>query len=414
MSFITVFDLHTSLSSWTFFTCLSALILFTMTLSSNWWHSVSNLNFMPNHAQFCWHLHDHISLKDLDCYFYPILLQSQFTGYRHHFPRKRYSSNHPEHVTTQGGRQCWQWRDRRQTQRSSSNKTSDPTGRRYRPLLAGEVRETCKSENMQLTTIEQCIWQIWLLKWMVCSNLIWTRTTANTNRILRMSVHSHEPSHSSLTFSVMAVLSAMKYCLADSSDHTNLWLAFFFMPFGLFFDFFDGKVARWRQKSSLMGQELDSLADLVWPVSLIFHPADNGRYHSVLHQLQLVSQSVSAHSSIPSSSPFTSSVVWHVSQDSMLQWQCFQKTRQANHNTLKEHQSLSHASHHLRSWQPLHQWVWYTTTYHLVSCLQVHLSSFIQLLYSSSSTVVSWQAKHWEFQNLDQRFQRFQRLDHLE
>lgn len=36
-----------------------------------------------------------------------------------------------------------------------------------------------------------------------------------------------------------------------------------FMPFGLFFDFMDGKVARWRKKSSLMGQELDSLADLV-------------------------------------------------------------------------------------------------------------------------------------------------------
>ena len=35
------------------------------------------------------------------------------------------------------------------------------------------------------------------------------------------------------------------------------------MPFGLFFDFMDGKVARWRGKSSLMGQELDSLADLV-------------------------------------------------------------------------------------------------------------------------------------------------------
>ena len=29
------------------------------------------------------------------------------------------------------------------------------------------------------------------------------------------------------------------------------------------FDFFDGKVARWRKSSSLLGQELDSLADLV-------------------------------------------------------------------------------------------------------------------------------------------------------
>lgn len=42
------------------------------------------------------------------------------------------------------------------------------------------------------------------------------------------------------------------------------------MPFGLFFDFMDGKIARWRKKSSLMGQELDSLADLVgWPLFAI-------------------------------------------------------------------------------------------------------------------------------------------------
>ena len=61
----------------------------------------------------------------------------------------------------------------------------------------------------------------------------------------------------------MSVLSSMRYCLSDPKDLTNLWFALAFMPFGLFFDFFDGKVARWRKKSSLMGQELDSLADLV-------------------------------------------------------------------------------------------------------------------------------------------------------
>jgi len=59
----------------------------------------------------------------------------------------------------------------------------------------------------------------------------------------------------------MSVLSSMQYCLSD--DVSNLWFAFAFMPFGLLFDLFDGKVARWRMKSSLMGQELDSLADLV-------------------------------------------------------------------------------------------------------------------------------------------------------
>ncbi|KAI4148526.1 MAG: hypothetical protein LQ340_005059 [Diploschistes diacapsis] len=61
----------------------------------------------------------------------------------------------------------------------------------------------------------------------------------------------------------MSILSAMRYCLGPPSDLGSMWVALGFMPFGLFFDFMDGKVARWRHKSSLMGQELDSLADLV-------------------------------------------------------------------------------------------------------------------------------------------------------
>lgn len=67
-----------------------------------------------------------------------------------------------------------------------------------------------------------------------------------------------------LTTAVMSVLSSMRYLIGDPKETTNLWFALAFMPLGLFFDFFDGKVARWRKKSSLMGQELDSLADLVW------------------------------------------------------------------------------------------------------------------------------------------------------
>ena len=61
----------------------------------------------------------------------------------------------------------------------------------------------------------------------------------------------------------------MRYCLGPSDSFGNIWAALAFMPFGLFFDFMDGKVARWRGKSSLMGQELDSLADLVHPT----HPS---------------------------------------------------------------------------------------------------------------------------------------------
>jgi len=62
---------------------------------------------------------------------------------------------------------------------------------------------------------------------------------------------------------VMSIFSSLRYCLGAPTDYGNLYAALAFMPFGLFFDFMDGKVARWRKKASLMGQELDSLADLI-------------------------------------------------------------------------------------------------------------------------------------------------------
>ena len=70
----------------------------------------------------------------------------------------------------------------------------------------------------------------------------------------------------------MSIFSSLRYCLGDANDLTQLWYAMGFVPFGLFFDFMDGKVARWRKKSSLMGQELDSLADLVIPPPIILPP----------------------------------------------------------------------------------------------------------------------------------------------
>ncbi|TDZ27569.1 CDP-diacylglycerol--serine O-phosphatidyltransferase [Colletotrichum trifolii] len=62
---------------------------------------------------------------------------------------------------------------------------------------------------------------------------------------------------------VLSILTSLRYCLGDPTSVSTLYLALFFLPFGLFFDFMDGKVARWRKKSSMMGQELDSLADLI-------------------------------------------------------------------------------------------------------------------------------------------------------
>jgi CDP-diacylglycerol--serine O-phosphatidyltransferase len=60
---------------------------------------------------------------------------------------------------------------------------------------------------------------------------------------------------------VQSVLSSMRYLI--SNDVRDLHYALVLMPLGMLFDFMDGRVARWRNNSSLLGQELDSLADLV-------------------------------------------------------------------------------------------------------------------------------------------------------
>ncbi|KAJ3537837.1 hypothetical protein NMY22_g5419 [Coprinellus aureogranulatus] len=58
-----------------------------------------------------------------------------------------------------------------------------------------------------------------------------------------------------------SVFSSARYLISNDIDY--LWSALAFPLAGLMFDFLDGKVARWRKSSSLLGQELDSLADLI-------------------------------------------------------------------------------------------------------------------------------------------------------
>lgn len=60
---------------------------------------------------------------------------------------------------------------------------------------------------------------------------------------------------------VQSVLSSMRYL--TTNNVTDLHTSMILMPLGMLFDFMDGRVARWRNNSSLLGQELDSLADLV-------------------------------------------------------------------------------------------------------------------------------------------------------
>ena len=69
-----------------------------------------------------------------------------------------------------------------------------------------------------------------------------------------------------------SIISCLRFILTKQSHYVQR--AHFFIALGLFFDFFDGRVARLRNKASLMGQELDSLADLisfgVAPASIAF------------------------------------------------------------------------------------------------------------------------------------------------
>jgi CDP-diacylglycerol--serine O-phosphatidyltransferase len=49
----------------------------------------------------------------------------------------------------------------------------------------------------------------------------------------------------------------------DQNEPRYLWTAIALLPVALVLDFFDGFVARWRRKSSYLGADLDSLADIV-------------------------------------------------------------------------------------------------------------------------------------------------------
>ncbi len=60
---------------------------------------------------------------------------------------------------------------------------------------------------------------------------------------------------------VAAIFQAMWFVAAQ--DHRRLWLAAVLVPVALVFDVLDGRIARWRHRTSPMGRELDSLADVI-------------------------------------------------------------------------------------------------------------------------------------------------------
>lgn len=81
-----------------------------------------------------------------------------------------------------------------------------------------------------------------------------------------------------------SVLALMQYLLAG--EERWLWVAMLLPPVAAVLDFADGRVARWRHRSSALGADLDSLADVisfgVAPAALGFATGLRGAWDVVL------------------------------------------------------------------------------------------------------------------------------------
>ena len=81
-----------------------------------------------------------------------------------------------------------------------------------------------------------------------------------------------------------SIFSTMTFVLSNNITHIYYAAALVFAA--LVFDIFDGRIARWRNKSSAMGRELDSLADVisfgVAPAILAYGCGMRGLYDRVL------------------------------------------------------------------------------------------------------------------------------------
>jgi CDP-diacylglycerol--serine O-phosphatidyltransferase len=81
-----------------------------------------------------------------------------------------------------------------------------------------------------------------------------------------------------------AIFAVMRYL--TSADVVKLYLACGLVVTALAFDVLDGRIARWRQKSSAIGRELDSLADVisfgVAPAAIAYGCGMRGLYDIVI------------------------------------------------------------------------------------------------------------------------------------
>jgi CDP-diacylglycerol--serine O-phosphatidyltransferase len=83
---------------------------------------------------------------------------------------------------------------------------------------------------------------------------------------------------------VGALFAVMSYL--QTRDVKHIYFACALVPVALVFDVLDGRIARWRQQSSAMGRELDSLADVisfgVAPAAIAYGCGMQGMYDRII------------------------------------------------------------------------------------------------------------------------------------
>lgn len=83
---------------------------------------------------------------------------------------------------------------------------------------------------------------------------------------------------------VSSLFAVMSYL--QTLDIIHLYFACALIPLALIFDVLDGRIARWRQTSSAMGRELDSLADVisfgVAPAAIAYGCGAQGLYDRIV------------------------------------------------------------------------------------------------------------------------------------
>src|SRR2546421_3294945 len=234
-------------------------------------------------------------------------------------PATRPSTVTPLRAATASASRAWApWRSLCESRISSPvattvASTSSPTAIFSLPSSSASSARSIHASPLPPTSTKTCSAVIWMTRplttWPI-SSVVWASWRANRvakssdsvmalTIILTPAMATPRPAHLSMirgfhladfltlgnaACGTISIFAAMVY--VDTRHARALWTAIALLPLGLVLDVLDGRVARWRQRHSAMGRELDSLADVisfgVAPAALAYGAGMRGAWDVVL------------------------------------------------------------------------------------------------------------------------------------